>query len=169
MKIFVIIFVAAFFMIVPLALGFAQYGSSVPATGTYGTGVVGSTGAATGTSGIAMGYADTATGTYGTATGTYGTAVVGSTGAATGTSGIAMNVVDSSDALRGRIVAIDPVKNKIVIRQLTTGEERTFTVTPEEIIFLTVGQWVRVQFDPQSNAAESIKSTVYKEGRWWNF
>jgi len=78
-------------------------------------------------------------------------------------------LVNNEDVLRGRIESIDPVKNEIVIRQLSTGEERTFKVTPEELADLTVGKRVRIQFDPETNTAESVKSTVFKNGRWWNY
>ena len=83
------------------------------------------------------------------------------------TTNTGMNVVDNENMFRGQIVSIDSVRNKVVVKELSSDEESTLTATPDQIGKLTVGERVLVKFDPATNVAESIRSTVFKKGRWW--
>jgi hypothetical protein len=91
---------------------------------------------------------------------------LGSSFAQDETTNTEMDVVGNENMVRGRIETIDSVKNEVVIQTLSTGEEKTFTVTPDQIGTLMIGEKVRVKFNPETNVAESINSTVFKNGKW---
>jgi len=151
---------------------FAQYGSSGTAIDSYGTGM-GTSSSAIESFGTGIGSERAAIDSYGTGIGSSGSAIpsygtgLGSAGTAAGPSGIAMKIVGSKNMVRGRVGNIDAIKNEIVLEALTTGRALTFIVSPSQLEYLTVGERVRVEFDPKTNVAEKINSTVFKKGRWW--
>jgi hypothetical protein len=77
--------------------------------------------------------------------------------------------VDEANSVRGRIVSVNALNGTIVISPLSGGAEQTLIVNSALMEPYAVGDRVRIKYDPATLKVESIKKTVYKKGRWYNY
>lgn len=75
---------------------------------------------------------------------------------------VAKKVEVKTEVITGKIVAIDTVKNEIVIKENKTGIAKTITVDPKVISSLKTDEAVKVSLKEGTNVALSIKKLVKK-------
>jgi hypothetical protein len=71
--------------------------------------------------------------------------------------------VSKVQVVKGEIVTVNTAKNEVVIKDQATGKDKTITVSSNDIGTLTVGEKVRVKFNPETNVAESVKKIVHNK------
>lgn len=61
------------------------------------------------------------------------------------------------EVIHGTVVSIDAAKKEIVVKEVKTGQDKTFVVSEKAISLVKTGDKVKLRVKAGSNVAESVK------------
>ena len=70
------------------------------------------------------------------------------------------------EIVRGDIVSMDKYNNQVTIKNPTTGKDETFSVNPNALASLKIGERVKITYDPGTTKARTIVAIKKRVGKY---